>query len=71
MERAERSWKVSPKLESFAKVGKFGCSWKVVTEVGKSDSDVVDDFGMLTPDANVKRKWMLVITLVRTVTKIL
>ena len=35
LERTERSWKVSLKLESFATVGKFRCSWKVPAEVGK------------------------------------
>ena len=42
LERTQRSWKVfflswkvSLKLESFAEVGKFRCSWKVLAEVGK------------------------------------
>jgi hypothetical protein len=35
LERFDRSWKVFFKLESFAEVGKFRCSWKVLTDVGK------------------------------------
>ena len=35
LERTDRSWKVFFKLESFAEVGKFRCSWKVLAEVGK------------------------------------
>ena len=49
LERTERSWKEPSevgknpaklesfffKLESFAEVGKFRCSWKVLAEVGK------------------------------------
>ena len=44
----------SLKLESFcssskepSEVGKFRCSLKVLAEVGKGDSDVGNDFGML------------------------
>ena len=42
LERTERSWKEPikveknrAKLESFAEVGKFHCSWKVLVEVEK------------------------------------